>query len=266
MGRAGPADVGHLVGRSKAAGLSRQRPFIGIAAGGRCGQLPADSRPARPPPSPLGLQPPRAAPRARPLPAAAAGRGRRRQRVGLPFHQQRRVPVSGCWRWAGRVGGGGRGASRGGAAADSTSRGRRDPACLIPIGPRAGAGSPRSRGPTNRPSGARGGARVGTGPACGGRSLCRRRVGAAPHAPRRCAPPRRSRPSPLPRLPGRPRAPPNPKNPRELFDALDRCEGILSRQRYIAGDALTEADVRLYMCAARLAGGAAGLARRRPLF
>lgn len=34
---------------------------------------------------------------------------------------------------------------------------------------------------------------------------------------------------------------------RELFSALDRCEEILSRQRYIAGDALTEADIRLYM-------------------
>lgn len=32
-----------------------------------------------------------------------------------------------------------------------------------------------------------------------------------------------------------------------LFAALDRCEEILSRRRYIAGDALTEADVRLYM-------------------
>ena len=38
-----------------------------------------------------------------------------------------------------------------------------------------------------------------------------------------------------------------PSHHRELFSALDRCEEILSRQRYIAGNELTEADVRLYM-------------------
>lgn len=32
-----------------------------------------------------------------------------------------------------------------------------------------------------------------------------------------------------------------------LFAALDKCEAILSKQRYIAGDELTEADVRLFM-------------------
>jgi len=32
----------------------------------------------------------------------------------------------------------------------------------------------------------------------------------------------------------------------ELFDALDRVEEILSKQRYIAGDVFTEADVRLF--------------------
>lgn len=32
----------------------------------------------------------------------------------------------------------------------------------------------------------------------------------------------------------------------ELFAALDRCEGILGRQRYLAGDRLTEADIRLF--------------------
>jgi putative glutathione S-transferase len=32
-----------------------------------------------------------------------------------------------------------------------------------------------------------------------------------------------------------------------LFAALDRCEEILGKQRYIAGDELTEADVRLFM-------------------
>ncbi|KAG2483117.1 hypothetical protein HYH03_018007 [Edaphochlamys debaryana] len=32
----------------------------------------------------------------------------------------------------------------------------------------------------------------------------------------------------------------------ELFAALDRCEEVLSKQRYIAGNELTEADVRLF--------------------
>lgn len=34
---------------------------------------------------------------------------------------------------------------------------------------------------------------------------------------------------------------------KELFDALERCEAILSRQRYMVGDRLTEADIRLFM-------------------
>lgn len=34
---------------------------------------------------------------------------------------------------------------------------------------------------------------------------------------------------------------------KELFAALDRCEDILSKQRYLAGNVLTEADVRLFM-------------------
>lgn len=34
---------------------------------------------------------------------------------------------------------------------------------------------------------------------------------------------------------------------RQLFAALDRAEGILSRQAYLCGDALTEADVRLFV-------------------
>jgi hypothetical protein len=32
----------------------------------------------------------------------------------------------------------------------------------------------------------------------------------------------------------------------ELFAALDRCEEILGRQRYLVGDRLTEADIRLF--------------------
>ncbi|CAI5530668.1 unnamed protein product, partial [Closterium sp. Naga37s-1] len=32
-----------------------------------------------------------------------------------------------------------------------------------------------------------------------------------------------------------------------LFSALDRCEDILSKQRYLAGDAVTEADIRLFV-------------------
>ena len=34
---------------------------------------------------------------------------------------------------------------------------------------------------------------------------------------------------------------------RELFASLDRCEEILSKQKFIAGDVLTEADIRLFM-------------------
>lgn len=34
---------------------------------------------------------------------------------------------------------------------------------------------------------------------------------------------------------------------RELFDSLDRCEAILEKQDFIAGDQLTEADIRLFM-------------------
>lgn len=33
----------------------------------------------------------------------------------------------------------------------------------------------------------------------------------------------------------------------ELYSALDRCEGILARQRYLVGNALTEADIRLFV-------------------
>ena len=33
---------------------------------------------------------------------------------------------------------------------------------------------------------------------------------------------------------------------REVFAGLDRVEAILARQRYLTGDQLTEADVRLF--------------------
>jgi len=34
---------------------------------------------------------------------------------------------------------------------------------------------------------------------------------------------------------------------RELFDALGRCETMLGSSRYLVGNQLTEADVRLFM-------------------
>ena len=33
----------------------------------------------------------------------------------------------------------------------------------------------------------------------------------------------------------------------EVFASLDRAEGILSKQRYIAGSRFTEADLRLFV-------------------
>ncbi len=33
---------------------------------------------------------------------------------------------------------------------------------------------------------------------------------------------------------------------REVFDGLDRVEAILSTQRYLTGNTLTEADIRLF--------------------
>ncbi|KAK7362510.1 hypothetical protein VNO77_04626 [Canavalia gladiata] len=34
---------------------------------------------------------------------------------------------------------------------------------------------------------------------------------------------------------------------RQLYEALDKCENILSKQRYICGNTLTEADIRLFV-------------------
>lgn len=34
---------------------------------------------------------------------------------------------------------------------------------------------------------------------------------------------------------------------RNLYEALDKCEEILSKQRYMCGNQLTEADIRLFV-------------------
>ena len=34
---------------------------------------------------------------------------------------------------------------------------------------------------------------------------------------------------------------------KKLYEALDKCEEILSKQRYMCGNQLTEADVRLFV-------------------
>lgn len=34
---------------------------------------------------------------------------------------------------------------------------------------------------------------------------------------------------------------------RQLYEALDKCEDILSKQRYLCGNILTEADIRLFV-------------------
>ena len=39
---------------------------------------------------------------------------------------------------------------------------------------------------------------------------------------------------------------------REVFEALDKAEGILAKQRYIAGDTFTEADIRLFVTLIRV--------------
>ena len=44
---------------------------------------------------------------------------------------------------------------------------------------------------------------------------------------------------------------PYDKAVQEVFAALDRVEEILSRQRYLTGSQITEADIRLYTTLAR---------------
>ena len=34
---------------------------------------------------------------------------------------------------------------------------------------------------------------------------------------------------------------------KQLYEALDKCENILSKQRYICGNKITEADIRLFI-------------------
>ena len=47
---------------------------------------------------------------------------------------------------------------------------------------------------------------------------------------------------------------PYDKAVREVFTGLDRVEEILSRQRYLTGSTVTEADVRLYTTLVRFDG------------
>ncbi|KAK1415022.1 hypothetical protein QVD17_30791 [Tagetes erecta] len=39
---------------------------------------------------------------------------------------------------------------------------------------------------------------------------------------------------------------------KQLYEALDKCEEILRKQRYLCGNSLTEADVRLFVTLIRL--------------
>lgn len=38
-----------------------------------------------------------------------------------------------------------------------------------------------------------------------------------------------------------------PQAVKQLYEALDRCEEILSKQRYLCGNTLSEADIRLFV-------------------
>jgi len=47
-----------------------------------------------------------------------------------------------------------------------------------------------------------------------------------------------------------------------MFAALDRCEDILSKQRYIAGSELTESDIRLFVIVVRFDEVLSGVCKR----
>jgi len=47
-----------------------------------------------------------------------------------------------------------------------------------------------------------------------------------------------------------------------MFAALDRCEDILSKQRYITGNELTEYDIRLFVIVVRFDEVLSGVCKR----
>ncbi len=51
-----------------------------------------------------------------------------------------------------------------------------------------------------------------------------------------------------------------------MFNALDKCEDILSKQRHIAGDRFTEADVRLFVTLIRYESWQLPLVSMSPIF